>query len=58
MEGSKEDCIIMHPLPRNEELSPDLDDDKRSVYFDQMRFGVEMRMALLKSVIEESSAKM
>lgn len=58
MEGSKESCIIMHPLPRNEELSPDLDDDKRSVYFDQMRFGVEMRMALLKSVIEESSPKM
>ena len=58
MEGSKEDCIIMHPLPRNEELSADLDNDKRSVYFDQMRFGVEMRMALLKSVIEESGPKL
>jgi carbamoyl-phosphate synthase/aspartate carbamoyltransferase len=42
-----ENAIIMHPLPRQEELSPEIDDDKRAVYFKQVENGVYVRMALL-----------
>jgi len=43
--------ILMHPLPRNEELPPDLDNDPRACYFEQARCGMYMRMALLKMLI-------
>nr|BAF95076.1 aspartate carbamoyltransferase [Parabodo caudatus] len=39
--------VVMHPLPRNEELSTDLDSDPRAAYFRQMRYGLYARMALL-----------
>ena len=45
---AKEKCIILHPLPRNEELDPKLDCDPRSVYFRQMKYGLYVRMALLE----------
>ena len=45
---SKESLIILHPLPRNKELSTDLDDNSKSKYFDQMKNGLHIRMALLK----------
>jgi len=44
--------IIMHPLPRQEELSPEIDDDDRSVYFKQVENGVYMRMALLLEMLQ------
>lgn len=44
---ANKDLIIMHPLPRQEELPPELDDDPRSVYFKQVENGVKMRMAIL-----------
>lgn len=40
--------IVMHPLPRNEELSTYMDNDQRSVYFKQMEYGMYMRMAILE----------
>ena len=40
----------MHPLPRNEELPPSIDSNKRAVYFDQMRYGLYIRMALLEDL--------
>ncbi|QQG38674.1 MAG: aspartate carbamoyltransferase [Candidatus Woesearchaeota archaeon] len=43
----KEDAIIMHPLPRVDEISPEVDDDKRAAYFRQARNGLYLRMALL-----------
>ena len=43
--------IIMHPLPRQEELPPELDDDPRSVYFKQVAYGVKMRMAILHELL-------
>lgn len=43
----KHNCIIMHPLPRNEELPPIIDSDPRAVYFRQMENGLYIRMALL-----------
>lgn len=48
MKLAKEKMIVMHPLPRNEELSTDMDDDLRSVYFKQMEYGMYMRMAILE----------
>jgi aspartate carbamoyltransferase len=48
--GTK-DYIIMHPLPRQEELPPEIDDDLRSVYFKQVAYGVNMRMAILDELL-------
>jgi aspartate carbamoyltransferase len=45
-------AIIMHPLPRQEELSTEVDDDKRAVYFKQVENGVYMRMALLLEMLK------
>ncbi len=52
---SKEDMIIMHPLPRVNEISYDLDDDKKSVYFEQSKMGVYVRMALILKLLEVES---
>ena len=46
----KEKSIIMHPLPRNKELPTTIDMDKRTVYFEQMKYGVYIRMALLEQL--------
>lgn len=48
--GTK-DFIIMHPLPRQEELPPEIDDDPRAVYFKQVAYGVNMRMAILREYL-------
>lgn len=53
MKLAKRKMIIMHPLPRSSELSPDLDSDPRSVYFKQMENGLYMRMAILESFFEK-----
>ena len=42
-----ENTIVMHPLPRNEEISEDIDDDPRAMYFKQAVNGLYVRMALL-----------
>lgn len=47
----KEDAIIMHPLPRVNEIHRDVDKDKRAVYFEQMKNGLYVRMALINSVL-------
>lgn len=43
----KKDCLFMHPLPRIIEISPEMDNDPRSIYFEEARNGVWLRMALL-----------
>ncbi len=45
-------AIVMHPLPRASEISPEVDADPRSAYFRQTRNGILVRMALLASVLE------
>ena len=45
---AKEKCIILHPLPRNDEIEIELDSDPRSVYFRQMKYGLYVRIALLE----------
>jgi len=49
---AKEDMIVMHPLPRLNEIDPEIDfDSRRAVYFRQMRYGLYIRMALLVIVL-------
>ena len=45
-----EDTIVMHPLPRVDEISTDIDDDKRAKYFEQAHNGMWVRMALLLKI--------
>ena len=52
--GVKDDLRIMHPLPRLDELSADLDDTPYAVYFEQARNGVPVRQALLAMVLEKA----
>lgn len=47
----KHDAVIMHPLPRVGEVSPDIDSDQRAAYFRQAMNGLYVRMALLKHVL-------
>ena len=49
----KEDAIIMHPLPRIDEISTEVDADPRAVYFKQAKYGLFVRMALLKWILGE-----
>ncbi|MFC1711228.1 aspartate carbamoyltransferase [Patescibacteria group bacterium] len=48
---AKKKMIIMHPLPRVNEIACDVDDDPRAAYFRQMRSGLYTRMALLKLIL-------
>lgn len=54
MQHAKENMIVMHPLPRNEELSTDFDNDHRAAYMRQMRYGLFARMALLLIVLAKA----
>lgn len=47
----KKDAIIMHPLPRVDEISPEVDSDPRAAYFRQAENGLYTRMALLKIIL-------
>ncbi len=47
LKNAKEDMLVMHPLPRVNEISYDVDDDKRAVYFKQAEYGIYVRMALM-----------
>lgn len=49
---AKEDMIVMHPLPRVNEISVDVDDDPRAAYFRQAQYGVYVRMALILTLLE------
>lgn len=51
LKNSKEDLIIMHPLPRVNEIAVEVDRDKRAVYFDQAKFGMYVRMALILKLL-------
>lgn len=52
MELAKPDMIVLHPLPRVNEISVEVDDDPRAVYFKQVQYGVYVRMALLLTLLE------
>lgn len=50
-QSMKEGAIIMHPLPRNEEISVEVDDSPHAVYFKQPYYGLLVRMALLRYML-------
>ena len=51
LRDAKRDLIIMHPLPRVTEISPDVDRTKHALYFKQAFNGVPVRMALLQLIL-------
>ena len=50
--NAKKNLVIMHPMPRIDEISVDLDQDPRSAYFRQSKNGLYVRMVLLKMILE------
>ena len=51
MQKAKSDMIIMHPLPRVNEIAIEVDNDKRAVYFKQAEYGMYVRMALIVKLL-------
>lgn len=51
MSLAKEDCLILHPLPRVNEISVEVDEDPRAAYFKQAQYGVYVRMALILTLL-------
>ena len=45
------DMLVLHPLPRVNEISVDVDDDPRAVYFKQVQYAVYVRMALILTLL-------
>ena len=53
---AREDMLIMHPLPRVNEIATEVDDDPRAVYFKQAGYGVFVRMALIITLLNWAGA--
>lgn len=49
---AKDNMFVLHPLPRVNEISVEIDDDPRSAYFKQVQYGVYIRMALIMTLLE------
>ncbi|MGB0856120.1 MAG: aspartate carbamoyltransferase [Nitrosopumilus sp.] len=54
LQQMKDDCIILHPLPRIDEISPDVDKTKNSKYFEQAEYGKYTRASLLGLTLNEN----
>ena len=52
MELARPDMLVLHPLPRVNEISVEVDDDPRAAYFRQVQYGVYVRMALILTLLE------
>jgi len=50
----KDDSIILHPLPRIDEISTDIDNTKNAKYFEQAEYGKHIRAALLGLILNEN----
>lgn len=51
MAYAKDDMLVLHPLPRVNEISVEVDDDPRAAYFKQAQMGVYARMALIMKLL-------
>ena len=51
MQAAKKDLIVLHPLPRVDEIEVALDDDPRAMYFKQAKYGMYVRMALIMTLL-------
>lgn len=56
MKLAKDDMIVLHPLPRVNEIATEVDKDPRAVYFDQVKLGMYVRMALIMKLLEANNA--
>ncbi|WP_106460109.1 aspartate carbamoyltransferase [Anaerococcus sp. Marseille-P3915] len=56
MSQAREDMIVLHPLPRVNEIAKEVDRDPRAVYFKQVKFGMYVRMALIIKLLEANNA--
>lgn len=52
MQKAKNDMLILHPLPRVNEIAVEVDNDPRAAYFKQARYGMYIRMALILTLLE------
>ena len=52
MKQAKRDLIVLHPLPRVDEITVEVDDDPRAKYFEQTEYGLYARMALISAMLE------
>ncbi|MGA9402809.1 aspartate carbamoyltransferase [Haladaptatus sp.] len=53
LEAAPDDLTIMHPLPRVDEIAPEVDETEHAKYFEQAHNGIPVRMALLDSMLED-----
>ena len=51
MKAAKPDMIVLHPLPRVDEIEVELDEDPRAMYFNQAKYGMYVRMALIITML-------
>ncbi len=51
LKGAKDDIIILHPLPKVDEIAPEVDKSEKVRYFEQARYGVPVRMAILSDMM-------
>ncbi|NLN82149.1 MAG: aspartate carbamoyltransferase [Clostridiales bacterium] len=58
MSMAKKDLIVLHPLPRVDEISVDVDDDPRAKYFEQTEYGLYARMALIMKMVKASDKQL
>ena len=49
---AKSDLCILHPLPRVDEIAVEVDDDSRALYFQQAKYGMYVRMALIYTILK------
>jgi len=57
MDLARKDLIVLHPLPKVDEIDYEIDDDDRALYFEQARNGMYVRMALVLSMIGKKEYK-
>jgi aspartate carbamoyltransferase catalytic subunit len=55
MELAKDDMLVLHPLPRVNEIAVEVDDDPRAAYFKQVQYGVYVRMALILTLLGQTN---
>lgn len=56
-EACKKDLVVLHPLPRVDEITIGVDDDSRAKYFEQTEYGMYARMALIILMLENRGGK-
>ena len=56
LEKAKKKMIVMHPLPRLTEISTEIDNDPRAVYFKALKNGIYIRMAILEKILIQSNS--